>query len=70
LSLGVEHPSPEGLVIHWGRPEVVLYSTEFAAPIGYPDFIEQGDRLFITETQKTVARVHEVPAWVLERLAP
>ena len=27
-----------------------------------------GDRVFITETQKSVARVHEVPQWLLDRL--
>lgn len=65
---GVERDSPEGKVIHWGRPEVVLYDVNLSAAIGYPDFVEVGDRLFITETQKSVARVHEVPQWLLNRL--
>jgi len=65
---GIEHDSPEGKVIHWGLPEVVLYDDDPETRISYPDFIERGDRLFITETQKTVARVHEVPGWLLERL--
>ena len=65
---GIEQPSPQGNVIHWGRPEVVLYDLNLSAPIGYPDFIEVGDRLFITETQKSIARVHEVPHWLLDRL--
>ena len=65
---GVERDSPEGKVIHWGRPEVVLYDTNLATAMGYPDFVEAGSRLFITETQKTVARVHELPPWLLDRL--
>ncbi len=44
------------------------YDVNLPAAIGYPDFVEAGDRLFITETQKSVARVHEVPQWLLERL--
>lgn len=55
-------------MINWGRPEVVLYDVNLSAAIGYPDFVEVGDRLFITETQKSVARVHEVPQWLLDRL--
>lgn len=65
---GTERDSPAGKVIRWGHPEVVLYTTDWERAIGYPDFIEEGDRLFITETQKTIARVHEVPAWLLNRL--
>jgi len=65
---GVEHDSPAGKVIHWGRPEVVLYTAEWRAAVGYPDFVEEGDRLFITETQKVTARVHEVPNAFLRRL--
>ena len=65
---GIEQDSPEGKVIHWGRSEVVLYDVNLSAGIGYPDFVEAGDRLFITETQKTIARVHEVPQWLLDRL--
>ncbi len=68
LTGGVECDSPEGKVIHWGCPEVVLYDLDLHTPIGYPDFIEAGDRFFITETQKTVARVHEIPAAFMDRL--
>ena len=65
---GVEEDSPAGKVLRWGRPEVVLYTTEWERGIGYPDFIEEGDRFSITETQKTIARVHEVPGWLMSRL--
>lgn len=65
---GVERDTPAGKVLVWGRPEVVLYAADRGVRISYPDFIEDGDRLFITETQKTRARVHEVPGWLLQRL--
>lgn len=65
---GVEQDSLAGKVLRWGRPEVVLYDLDLHAAIGYPDFIEDDGRLFISETRKTVARVHEVFAWLLDRL--
>ncbi len=65
---GVERDSPNGRVIHWGHPEVVLYAHDLKTRISYPDFIEDDERLFISETQKSIARIHEVPAWLLSRL--
>jgi hypothetical protein len=65
---GVEQNSPAGKVIYWGQPEVVLYADDRETRISYPDFIQEGDRLFITETQKSTARVHEAPEWFLRRL--
>lgn len=65
---GVERDSAAGRVIHWGRPEVVLYADDIETRISYPDFVEDDGRLYITETQKHTARVHEVPDWLLRRL--
>jgi hypothetical protein len=65
---GVERDSTEGKVIHWGFPEVVLYADNRETRISYPDFIEDGGELYITETQKTMARVHHIPGWLLKRL--
>jgi hypothetical protein len=65
---GVEVDGAEGKVLQWSRPEVVLYADDPHIGISYPDFIEDDGRLFITATQKTVARVHEVPDWLLRRL--
>ncbi len=36
--------------------------------MSYPDLIEQDGRYWITETQKTVARVHSVDPELLEGL--
>ena len=34
----------------------------------YPDLIEQQGRYFVTETEKNLARVHEIPADFLETM--
>ena len=65
---GTEREGPDGKVIHWGLPEVVLYDDDPHTGISYPDFIEEDGRLYITETQKSIARVHEVPGQLLDRL--
>lgn len=52
--------------IHWSQPEILLYDVKADTRISYPDFIEDQGRYFVTETQKTVARVHEIDASLLE----
>lgn len=64
---GVEHDSPQGKVIHWGEPIAVLYAKDPKVRISYPDFVWD-DGLYITETQKTTARVHAVPGALLRSL--
>ena len=50
----------QGGFIHWSQPELLLYDDDPNVRISYPDFIEDRGRFFITETQKEVARVHEI----------
>lgn len=64
---GIERDAPEGKVIHWGEPVAVLYSKDAKLRISYPDFIWD-DGLYVTETQKTVARVHRIPDELLRAL--
>jgi len=64
---GVEQDSPDGKVIHWGKPVAVLYDKDKEARISYPDFIWD-DGLYITETQKTIARVHRIPDELIQSL--
>lgn len=66
---GVEKPSPEGQIIHWGKPVAVLYHHDPDVRISYPDFIWD-DGLYITETQKETARVHAIPTALLDALWP
>jgi len=78
LSGGVEKNG----YIYWSQPEIVLYDpdpknspfdpkTGMPGPGGgmsYPDLIEEDGRWWITETQKTVARVHPIDPALLEGL--
>jgi hypothetical protein len=65
---GREVDSPAGKLIAWSQPEILFYSPGTDVRMSYPDLVEQDGRFFITETQKTVARVHEVPAAFFSRL--
>ncbi len=62
LCAGREIDSPQGKLLVWSEPEILLYDDEPFARLSYPDLIEEDGRLWVTETQKTVARVHEIPA--------
>ena len=53
-------------VILWSEPEIWLYSRDLTDRISYPDFIEDGGELYITETQKTIARVHKSDKSILD----
>ncbi len=65
---GVEADSPDGRVVQWSQPEITLYDDDPAVRMSYPDLVEEDGRYFLTETQKTVARVHEIPGEFFERL--
>jgi len=65
---GREVETPEGRVIQWSQPEIALYDDDIAARISYPDFIEQDGQIFVTETQKTIARVHTLSPALLDWL--
>jgi hypothetical protein len=54
--------------ILWSESEILLYDDDPNVRISYPDFIEDNGRYFITETQKTIARVHEIDRTLLDGL--
>jgi hypothetical protein len=58
--------------LYWSEPEVLLYDDDPNVRMSYPDLIEETingrHRYFITETQKTTARVHELDPTLLEGL--
>lgn len=68
LSGGVEADSPRGKIIRWSQPEIALYDDDPWVRISYPDLIEEDGRYFLTETQKEIARVHELDPTLLEGL--
>lgn len=46
--------------IHWSEPELILYDDKIGNRSSYPDYIEDKGKIFISETQKEHARVHEL----------
>jgi hypothetical protein len=69
IAAGREVDTPEGKAIAWSEPEILLYDEDaFNARISYPDYLADEGRHFITETQKSIARVHEIPAEFLDML--
>jgi hypothetical protein len=65
---GEEVDSPEGKIIRWSQPEIVLYDDDPYVRISYPDLIEEDGQLFLTETQKNTARIHLIEPALLEGL--
>jgi hypothetical protein len=68
LCAGEEVDSPEGRVIHWSQPEILLYDDDSFIRMSYPDLVEEEGRCWITETQKNVGRVHALDAGLLDGL--
>ncbi len=54
--------------IHWSQPEIVRYVDATSEGCSYPDLVEQDGRYFIAATQKTSARINEVPRQWLDML--
>lgn len=66
---GVEADGSEGeRIILWSEPEILLYDDEPSVRMSYPDLVERDGRYWVTETQKTIARVHELDTALLEGL--
>lgn len=65
---GAEADSPDGRIIEWSQPEIVLYDDDTYIRMSYPDLIEDGGQFFLTETQKDVARVHPIDRSLVEGL--
>ncbi|MBN1557445.1 MAG: hypothetical protein JW951_04795 [Lentisphaerae bacterium] len=68
LSGGVEIDTPAGREIAWSQPEIVLYDDDPMVRMSYPDLVEEAGCVYLTETQKETARVHEVDPALLEGL--
>jgi hypothetical protein len=68
LVAGVERDGPTGKVIHWSQPEIALYDDDPFIRMSYPDLVEQDGKFSLTETQKNVGRVHDLPAALVDGL--
>jgi len=64
ISGGLEHDG----FLHWSQPEILLYDPDPKIRMSYPDLIEQDGRTWITATNKSMARVHEIDPDLLEGL--
>lgn len=54
--------------LHWSEPEILLYDDDPPTRMSYPDFVEENGKYWISETQKTVARIHPIDDSFLQRL--
>ncbi len=52
--------------IYWSQPEILLYDNDPTVRISYPDFVEESGSYYVTETQKTIARIHEIDPALLQ----
>lgn len=68
LAAGREVDSPDGKVIHWSQPEILLYDDDPFIRISYPDLVETDGRFYVTETQKSIGRVHAIDPALLDGL--
>jgi len=68
ISGGIEADSPDGKIIRWTQPEILLYDDDPYVRISYPDLVEENGDYYISETQKDVARVHTINSQLLEGL--
>ncbi len=60
--------APDGKIIEWTQPEILLYDDDPLIRMSYPDLVEDDGKYYITETQKDIARVHEIDQGLLEGL--
>lgn len=65
---GREVDTPDGKILEWSQPEIVLYTDDPIVRISYPDLLEDDGRYFLTETNKDIARIHEVDPTLFEDL--
>lgn len=68
IMAGREVVTPQGRQIEWTQPKIVLYDDDPYIRMSYPDLLEDHGKFYITETQKNLARVHEIPSALLDGL--
>jgi hypothetical protein len=68
VSAGIEKDGLDGRILEWSQPEILLYDDDVFIRMSYPDMIELEDGLYISETQKNIARLHRIDSVFLDRL--
>lgn len=46
--------------LEWSQPEIALYTDDPIVRISYPDLLEDDGELYLTETNKDIARIHHL----------
>ncbi len=62
LMAGREIDTPNGKMIEWSQPEILLYDDDPYIRMSYPDLVEENGAFYVTETQKTIGRTHRISA--------
>lgn len=65
---GKEVDGDDGKIILWSQPEILLYDDDPLIRISYPDLIEEEGNYYLTETQKDIARLHQIDTRFLNTL--
>ncbi len=68
LMAGREIDTPQGRMIEWSQPEILLYDDDPYIRMSYPDLVEQDGKFFVTETQKTIGRTHAISPELIDGL--
>ena len=68
LMAGREVDTPQGKCIAWSQPEILIYDDDPFIRMSYPDLVEDGGKFYVTETQKNIGRVHEIPVALVNGL--
>lgn len=63
-----ETDGPDGKILKWSQPEVLLYHNDPYMRISYPDLIQDDGDTYLTETEKEIARVHKIDSVFLDKL--
>jgi len=54
--------------LEFGEPEILLYDDDPFLRMSYPDLFEWNGRTFVTETDKRIARIHEIDEGFLQKI--
>lgn len=56
-----EMDTPDGKILEFGQPEIFLYHPSRHVHFSYPDIVHHDGIYKVTETQKSIARIHFIP---------
>lgn len=64
----IEYKAEDGMRLKFSQPEILLYDMDPLVCMSYPDLVEEEGLYFITETQKSIVRIHQVDNGLIEGL--